>query len=84
MLGMDIIIKRACEVDHVGEAILEFLLIFLMRWSPLPLGIGWERRKVVHEERVQDDNQIIMGIHALMSNYVISSLRARPAPGEIC
>lgn len=27
MLGMDIIIKRACEVDRDGEAVLELLLI---------------------------------------------------------
>lgn len=82
--GMDIIIKRACEVDHVGDVVLEFLLslpyqdlsimglqnahemIAITTWY-----LWWERHKLVHEERVQDANQIIIGMRALIANYVM-------------
>ena len=35
--------------------------------------LWWERRKLVHKERIQDAKQISMGIQALTTNYVVAS-----------
>ena len=67
--GLDQVIKRACEVDYAGEAVLEFLLS-MPEWE-LTIGIRnvheliaistwylwWERRKLVHKEKAQDANR---------------------------
>lgn len=34
--------------------------------------LWWERRKLVHKEKIQDAKQISMGIHALTANYVVA------------
>ena len=86
LLGLDEVIKRACEIDYAGEAILEYLL-FLPEQEVSILGfqnvremiaittwyLWWERRKLVHEEKTQDARQISMGIQAITANYVIAS-----------
>ena len=83
---MDEVIKRACEVDYAGEAVLGYLL-FLPEQEVSILGIQnvremvavttwylwWERCKLFHEEKIQDARQISMGIHAITANYVIAS-----------
>ena len=84
-LGLDQVIKRACEVDYAGEAVLEFLLSILEHELTI-LGsrnvrkmianttwyLRWERRKLVHKEKTQDANQIFMKIHAIPLNYVLA------------
>lgn len=49
------------------------------------------KRKLVHEEKVQDISQSTMGVHALTTHCVIASSPkatmtrgARPAPCEFC
>ena len=83
--GLDQVIKRSCEVDYAGEAVLEVLLSMPERELTI-LGIRnvreliaistwylwWERRKLVHKEKTQDANQIAMGIRAITLNYVLA------------
>lgn len=65
MLGLDEIIKRACEVDRAGVAILECLLFFLDQELSI-MGVQnaremiiittwylwWEWRKLFYEEKL--------------------------------
>ena len=82
---MDFAIDKACVVNHVGEVVLEYLLLqpaeecvlLSLRNSTEAIAIGswylwWERRKLVHKEKTQDANQISMGIRAITLNYVLA------------
>ena len=65
LLGLDFAIDKACVVDHVGEVVLEYLLLQPAE-ECVVLGLGnsmkaiaigswylWrERRKLVHNEKV--------------------------------
>lgn len=82
-LGLYEVINKACVVDRAGEAVLEFLictqdqelsimgiqnareLITITAWY-----LWWDRRKLVHEGKVQYANQTSMGALAITANYV--------------
>jgi len=83
---MEDIIDRACEVDHAGEAILEYLLLLpekdlrIMGYQNVremmaisAWYLWWERRKLVYKEVTQNATQISMGITALTYNFVNAS-----------
>ncbi|KAI5006703.1 hypothetical protein ZWY2020_033946 [Hordeum vulgare] len=85
-LAMDIIIGKACEIDRAGEAVLEYLLLLpdqelrimgchnvremiaILAWY-----LWWERRKLVHKEKIQNAHMISIGILALTTSFVHSS-----------
>ncbi|EMS52747.1 Ras-related protein RABA1f [Triticum urartu] len=81
-LGMDDIIDKACEIDHSGEAVLEYLLLpgqglRIMDYHNVREMIvvsawylWWERRKLVHKEKTQNALQISMGVLALTTNFI--------------
>ncbi|KAI4991971.1 hypothetical protein ZWY2020_040357 [Hordeum vulgare] len=86
ILEMDDIIKKACEIDRAGEAVLEYLLL-LPDQALRILGrhnvremiaisawyLWWERRKLVHKKKTQNAHMISMGILALITNVVNAS-----------
>ena len=65
LLGLDFAIDKACIVDHAGDVVLEYLLLQPAE-ECVVLGLGdlakatpisswylrWERRKLVHNEKV--------------------------------
>ena len=75
LLGLDFAIDKACDVDHPGEALPEYLLLQPAE-ECVVLGLGnsakaiaisswylrWERRKLVHNEKVQEPKFIAMAI----------------------
>ena len=83
------LVHKACNVDHAGDAVLEYLLLQLVEQCVV-LGPGnsteanvigswylwWERRKLVHNEMVQEpkfpamslDRCLCLTRHSIVSN----------------
>ena len=73
-------------MDHAREVVLEYLLlqpaeecvVLGLKNSTEAIAIGswylwWERRKLVHNEKVQEPKFIAMAIRALVANYTMAS-----------
>lgn len=86
LLGVEDVISNACQIDHAGPAVLEFLLN-IPGHEVLVLGQGrfkeiivvsswylwWERRKLNHEEETQSVYNIFLSVKALTANFTIAA-----------